>query len=219
MGVQPRAGAVVRILRLVLGGIVGAAVLSLGPGAAWAAPPGNNGTVEVDGAPFDDDAANEPHVDCVFQIDFYGYDQGDLQATYTLTIHPPSGQAAVLATGSLSIGEDAAGGGTDLDGSATIDLSGALAGFEPHPNQGFHVFLTIEAEGSIGADVKHKVFWVTCEGYPPTSAAAPALRLAARSTSPVGPAWPTVGQLLALAAGVLAARGAVHRALRLRRPR
>ncbi|MGH2658951.1 MAG: hypothetical protein ACRDHS_04615, partial [Actinomycetota bacterium] len=33
---------------------------------------------------------------------------------------------------------------------------------EPHPNQGFHVKLTVEAEGSIGADAKHKVFWVTC---------------------------------------------------------
>jgi len=201
---------------------VGAAVLSLGPGAAWAAPPGppgNNGTVKVDGHPFDDHPDNEPHVGCVFQIDLYGYDQGDLQATYTFTIHPPSGQDAMLATGSLDIGADAAGGGTDLDGSATIDLSGALAGFEPHPNQGFHVFLTVEAEGSIGADVKHKVFWVTCEGYPPTSAAAPELRLASRSTSPVGPAGPTVGQLLALAAGVLAARGAMRRALRLRRSR
>ena len=27
--------------------------------------------------------------------------------------------------------------------------------------QGFHVKLTINAEGSQGADVKHKVFWVT----------------------------------------------------------
>ncbi len=211
-----------RAARLVLGSVVGAAVLGLGPGAAWAAPPappGNNGTVKVDGQPFDDHPNNEPHVGCTFQIDLYGYDQGDLRATYTFTIHPPSGQSAVLATGSLGIGEDPAGGGTDLDGSATIDLSGALAGFQPHPNQGFHVFLTVEAQGSIGADVKHKVFRVTCEGYPPTSAAAPALRLAARSTPPREPASPTVGHVLGLAAGALAVRGAVRRALRLRRPR
>jgi hypothetical protein len=58
------------------------------------------------------------------------------------------------------IGEDSAGGGTDLDASATYDLSEALADIEPHPVQGHHVRLTINAEGSQGADVKHKVFWV-----------------------------------------------------------
>ena len=41
------------------------------------AAPGNNGTVKVDGVPFDSHPNNEPHVGCVFQIDFYGYDQGD----------------------------------------------------------------------------------------------------------------------------------------------
>jgi hypothetical protein len=40
---------------------------------------------------------------------------------------------------------------------------------EPQPQQGFHVKLTINAEGSQGADVKHKVFWVTGCDVPPTS--------------------------------------------------
>ena len=207
-----------RTMRVFLGGIVGVEMLMVPSGPAWADPPGNNGTVKVDGVAFDDAPDNEPHVDCVFQVDFYGYDQGDLQATYTFTIHPPSGSPAVIASGSLLIGEDPAGGGTDLDGSATIDLSGALAGFEPHPNQGFHVKLTVNAQGSIGADVKHKVSWVTCEGYPPNPEAAPAFALAARSSAPRGPSGgPTVGQLLALAAAALLARGAVRRAIRARR--
>ena len=34
-----------------------------------------------------------------------------------------------------------------------------FSGIEPKP-QGFHVKLTINAEGSQGADKKHKVFWV-----------------------------------------------------------
>lgn len=207
-----------RIARAGLAGIVGAMLVVPWAGVAAARPPGNNGTVKVDGAPFDDDPANEPHVDCVFQIDFYGYDQGDLVATYTLTIHPPSGSPAVIASGTVPIGEDPAGGGTDLDGSATVDLSGALAGFEPHPNQGFHVKLTVNAPGSIGADVKHKVFWVTCEGYPPNPGAAPAFALAGRSTAPPGPSGgPTIGQLLALAAAAVLARGAVRRVVRVRR--
>ncbi len=33
-----------------------------------------------------------------------------------------------------------------------------------HPQQGYHVKLTIHAPGSQGADTKHKVFWVEpCE--------------------------------------------------------
>ena len=36
---------------------------------------------------------------------------------------------------------------------------------EPHPIQGYHVKLTVNAPGSIGADTKYKVFWVTgCRG-------------------------------------------------------
>ena len=75
----------------------------------------------------------------------------------------------MLLTDEVFIGEDPAGGGTDLDASETYDLTAALAGFEPHPIQGFHVKLTVNAEGSQGADVKHKVFWVTCEKPPPTT--------------------------------------------------
>ena len=43
-------------------------------------PPGNNGTIKIDDVPFDDHPNNEPHVGCVFQVDFYGYDEGDLDA-------------------------------------------------------------------------------------------------------------------------------------------
>ncbi|HXF73483.1 MAG TPA: hypothetical protein VNO79_12860 [Actinomycetota bacterium] len=207
-----------RASRVALVGLVGGLVAAWPlAGVAGAAPPGNNGTVKVDGVAFDDHPDDEPHVGCTFQIDFYGYDQGDLQATYTLTVHPPTGSPQVIASGSLPIGEDPAGGGTDLDGSATVDLSGALAGFEPHPNQGFHVKLTVDAEGSIGARVKHKVFWVTCEGYPPNPEAAPAMALAVRSAAPRGPTGgPTVGQLAGLGVGLLLARALVRRAVRTR---
>jgi hypothetical protein len=138
-----------------------------GFGSASAAPnpPGNNGTIKVDDVPFDDDPNNEPHVDCQFQVDFYGYDEGDLNATVTFEAHPPTlreGDDQVLLEDTVFIGEDDnSGGGSEagLDASETYTLD--LTGIEPQPNQGVHVKLTIHAEGSQGADTKHKVFWVT----------------------------------------------------------
>jgi hypothetical protein len=143
-------------------------------GAGWASagpnPPGNNGTVKIDDVAFDDHPNNEPHVGCVFQVDFYGYDEGDLDATVTFESHPPTGPARVLLTDTVFIGEDDnSGGGSEagLDASETYTLD--FTGIEPHPVQGFHVKLTVNAEGSQGADVKHKVFWVTGCGPSPTT--------------------------------------------------
>jgi hypothetical protein len=148
--------------------VVGALLTLLAPAAnadperAESRPPGNNGTVKVDSLPFDSHPDNQPHVGCLFQIDFYGFDEGSLEATYAFALWPPTGSGEVLADRSVSIGEDEAGGGVDLDASVTVDLGPALeaSGATPHAQQGFHVRLDVHAEGSIGADVKHKVFWV-----------------------------------------------------------
>src|SRR5215207_3637077 len=139
---------------------------------AWAQdPPENNGTVKIDDVPFDDLPNNEPHVGCSFQVDFYGYDEGDLEATVTFEAHPPTGERQLLLTDTVVIGEDDnSGGGSEagLDASQTYPLD--LTGIGPHPMQGVHVKLTINAEGSQGADVKHKVFWVTgCVPGPTTT--------------------------------------------------
>jgi LPXTG-motif cell wall-anchored protein len=143
----------------------------VGAGPATAQdPPGNNGTIKVDGVEFDDHPDNEPHVGCTFQVDFYGFDQGDLQATVTFEAIPPTGDAILIEDDEVAIGGDEAGGGTDLDASRTYDLTELLAGIEQHPQQGWHVRLTVHAEGSIGADTKFKVFWVTgCAPTPTTS--------------------------------------------------
>jgi len=158
-----------RKMRMALASVAGTAMVLGGfASAAQADPPGNNGTIKVDAQAFDTDPNNEPHVDCVFQVDFYGFDQGDLNADVEFAVHPPTGNA-VIKTDVVPIGEDAAGGGTDLDAERTYDLSSALAGFTPQPQQGFHVKLTIHADGSQGADTKHKVFWVEgCESGPPS---------------------------------------------------
>jgi hypothetical protein len=56
-----------------------------------------------------------------------------------------------------------------LDASATYDPSALLQDFEPHAQQGWHVKLTVNNDGSQGADVKHKVFWVLGCETPPTT--------------------------------------------------
>src|SRR5512132_4544925 len=156
-----------------LAALATAMVLAGAGGASAANPPGNNGTVKIDDTPFDDLPNNEPHVGCVFQVDFYGYDEGDLNATVTFEAQPPTqreGDDQVLLTDTVFIGEDDnSGGGSEagLDASETYTLD--FTGITPHPVQGFHVKLTIHAEGSQGADVKYKVFWVTGCGPSPTT--------------------------------------------------
>ncbi len=159
--------AVAAVTGLLLVAIFGSAgVAPAGPN-----PPGNNGTVKLDDVVFDDQPNNEPHVGCTFQVDFYGFDQGELFADVTFEAHPPTGPVVVLLTDSVFIGEDDnSGGGSEpgLDASETYTLD--LSGIEPHPVQGWHVKLTINADGSQGADVKHKVFWVSgCDSPPTTS--------------------------------------------------
>ena len=159
-------------------GMVAGALFLVGtiPGRAAAdpgGPAGNNGTVKIDGTDFDSHPDNEPHVGCVFQVDFYGYDLGQLFADVTFEVHPPTGNEVILEDNDIFIGEDDnSGGGSEagLDASRTYDLTTLLAEFEPHPEQGWHVKLTVNADGSQGADVKHKTFWVTgCQPPPTTS--------------------------------------------------
>jgi hypothetical protein len=153
----------IRLLQVALGG--GALVLTA-VGASAADPPGNNGTVKVDKEVFDNDPNNEPHVDCVFQIDFDGYDKGDLTADVLFEAWPPTTATpkTLLEQKDIPIGGDEAGGANDNDASVNYDLTNALVAIDPHPAQGWHVKLTVHAEGSIGADTKFKVFWVEgCE--------------------------------------------------------
>ena len=95
----------------------------------------------------------------MFQVDFYNYGKGSYEANVTFTQHPPTPGEAHVSSGSVTppIGEDPPGGGTDVDAQETyqLDFTGS-----PHPRQGYHVKLTVNAPRSQGADTKHKVFWV-----------------------------------------------------------
>jgi hypothetical protein len=163
------------VVGLVIGGLGAGALFWALPGNAGAGlnPPGNNGTVKIDGEEFDTHPDNEPHVGCVFQVDFYGYDEGDPNADVTFDVWPPTGGMVTILEDTVFIGQDDnSGGGSEagLDAEATYNLTAWLSDFEPHPQQGWHVKLTVNADGSQGADVKHKTFWGSgCEAPPPTT--------------------------------------------------
>lgn len=151
-----------------LAGALGLACLLVAglAGSALAVPPGDNGTVKIEGVDLvSDQPDNNPHQGCQFTIEFRGFDEGDLYGDWTLDAHPPSG-TGTIASGDVFIGEDPAGGANDLDATVLIDLANYdLSKFFAHPQQGFHIKLSVHADGSIGADTKYKVFWV--EGCPP----------------------------------------------------
>jgi LPXTG-motif cell wall-anchored protein len=159
-------------MAVVASGLLYGSVTATAPSvAAQQGPPGNNGTVKVDGLEFDDHPNNEPHVGCVFEVDWYGFDGGGVESDVTFEIRPPtddpvdpeSDPDTEFEDTVILDDDDNSGGGSEagLDGSEEYDLSAFLNAFEPHPLQGWHVRLTIHTEGSQGADTKHKTFWVS----------------------------------------------------------
>jgi hypothetical protein len=103
----------------------------MGPGGRGAGRPWEQRDGKIDGVPFDDLPNNEPHVGCTFQVDFYGYDEGDLFASVAFEMDPPTGSMiGILSEDGIFIGEDSAAGGgstAGLDASRTYDLSAAIA--------------------------------------------------------------------------------------------
>ena len=169
-------------------GIIGAPA-----GLAERTPGGNNGFVKVDGIDMDARPDNDPHPGCTFVLEFYNYDQGDLQASVTFELQPPTTRAAddqTILTDTVAIGEDPPGGSNDLDARRTYDLD--IRGAERQPNQGYHVKLTVNADGSRGSNVKHKTFWVDC-GLPPstTTTTTTTVTTGTTTTNPVAPTTTT----------------------------
>ena len=122
-----------------------------------------NGVIEVDGREFETDPGNEPHVGCVFQVDFKNYDKGDTYADVRFELQPPTTEPEntmrVRGDTEVFIGDDGAGGPDDIDGQERYVLS--FSG--PPEEKGYHVKLTINAEGTTRADKRYKVYWVQCD--------------------------------------------------------
>lgn len=190
-------------------------------------PAGNNGFIKVNEEVTPDSIPNnDPHVGCKFKVEFYNYDKNDTyRANVNFAMHnPTAGDGySVRVSGNTNpfIGEDAAGGGNDLDALQTYTLS--FTG-EPHPTQGYHVKLTIHADSSQGADVKHKVFWVKpCGGHVASvqqdtknNVAYPGKTLSTATTAAVLPSTGGAATAQALAA-ITAGLGASALAYRMRK--
>ena len=139
-----------------------------GAGKAKQDPAGNNGTVKI--APYgeiDRIPDNTPHPGCTFQVEWYGFDEGDdVVSQVSFAMQAPTSDVALSVGGPTEVfvgGDSATGAGTEtgLDGRETYTLS--FDG-EPHPKQGYHVKLTVATPRSQGNDTKTKVFWVEdCE--------------------------------------------------------
>ena len=143
-----------------------AATLGIGlafvaPAAAQSeAPAGNNGHIKIDDVAMDDGSESVPHPGCTFVVDFFGYDVGTRNATLTFEGQEPTGGGQLMVdTWTFEVATRDTG--NELNASRTVDLSEALVGIAPHPKQGWHVKLTVNVDGAQGADVKHKVFWVS----------------------------------------------------------
>jgi hypothetical protein len=121
--------------------------------------PGNNGTIKIDGEPFDTSHGQEAHVGCNLRVLYFNFDEGpDLNSTLTFVAQAPT-------AGDFTFTDTITLGSGDPDVAGPYDLGAKLlaSGIEPHSKQGWHVSLTTNTEYSQGADVKHKVFWVKCD--------------------------------------------------------
>lgn len=140
-------------------------------------PPGNNGTVKIHDDANDPTHANQPHVSCDFYVDVWGFDaaqsltlsfagQAPTGPGVPLTLTPTSGSNPMVSTTD-------AGGGNDFDGETGFAPTAAdLAALgTPHPQQGYHVKLTVDTGQPVqsGGGHKYKVFWLQpCPAAPTT---------------------------------------------------
>src|SRR5580765_4824533 len=95
-GVRPRLAAAV-VAAGALAVLIGAAAVvvrptcAAGPDAALAAPLANNGTVKIDGVDINSGQPdNNPHQGCTFVVEFYNYEEGDLNAVVRFADQPPT---------------------------------------------------------------------------------------------------------------------------------
>jgi hypothetical protein len=128
----------------------------------------NQGTVKIDGVPFDQVEDNEPHPGCVFKLQFFGFPEGT-EASYQFAVYPPTsntnGPGTLIAPpGEVDLTLPAPGARRLNLNTGKINLKDGLtaAGVSPHPLQGFHVKLTVTTPGGH----KYKVFWVECDTNP-----------------------------------------------------
>ena len=142
---------------------VGAAVaatgltLAFGASSAGALPTagsaktggGDNGDVKIHNSTTPvTDQRNEPQV-CIFYLDAFNFDSVQ-SVSWWIESWPPTGNGTVVDSGTIAL--DSSGNGFTTD--------------QTLPNGHYKLFWTFAGENGAA---KHKVFWVSCPGTPPTS--------------------------------------------------
>lgn len=125
-------------------------------------PAGNNGSVKIHDDYGDTALHNVPHVDCDFAVAFWGFDAGQVLDVSFAGQAPTGKDVPLTVTGAATslTSPDEAGGGQDNDGE--LDFSADQLNLDslgdPHPQQGYHIKLTVDT-GEPGGH-KYKVFWL-----------------------------------------------------------
>jgi hypothetical protein len=162
--------------------------------------PGNNGTVKVGdtGDLSEQRPENDPHLPCTFNVQWFNFDSGwgTLNASVAFALWPPTSGAgySMTVTGNTAPsfvgngGQPGAGDGMDHLEWYTLGFTGS-----PHPQQGFHVKVTVTTPHSQGNDTKSKVYWVgPCQPTTPSSPSTPTTPAKPSTPStPTTPATPT----------------------------
>lgn len=129
--------------------------------SAGGAPPGNNGTVKIDEYSMDPGQDGDAHVACGFSVSFFGYDSGAQSASISVTPVAPTTGGSPYSTSTTW--DKTRTSGSQFDANVPVsaaDLSTALTGVTPQPQQGYHLRLEVEVTGSRGSNDKYKVFWM-----------------------------------------------------------
>lgn len=139
-------------------------------------PNGNNGTIKLDGVDlfgkYDNHPNNEPHIGCEFEVDLYGFDEGDTAVLEFREWNPTATKEPIhtldVEVDGEGIGDDGAGGGVDLDDDQLVSLTNRVIG-EPHPHHGHHIRLDAIITSGDDTYKKTKVFWTGVCGSGPAT--------------------------------------------------
>ena len=138
------------------------AILGLGSASSYAAP-GNNGTVKVNDTLIDQIPDNAPHPECAFNVQWFNFDGVIVTSQVTFEAQDQDIEVTTV-TGDTSA-NFRGGPGPNHSEDYILKFEG-----EPHPQQGYHVKVTISTNDSNGNDTKSKVFWVSpCQTPTPTT--------------------------------------------------
>src|SRR5438270_3069484 len=88
---------------------------------AGAAAGGNNGTVKIDGNVIGTGGpGNDPHVGCVFDVQWFGFDVGAQTATVSFDAQPPTGNVNLISDNTIAF--VGSGNANHLDDHKIYDL-------------------------------------------------------------------------------------------------